>query len=153
MSHLKTIVMDSSTIERLERAKFKILIGQTVAQAAILGMLLAVQFPIGKQWTIIAAIASMPFIALYVGMRVWEGRVNRAVERDKEVFEAMNNEMYVSWKKDSYVAAFSTLMFVNLLFITFGRKIDMSAETYAVLSVFVGFLAYRVRLILYYKQS
>lgn len=145
--------MDFSEIERLERAKFKILIGQTVAQAVIVGALLAFQFPIGKQWTVIVAIASMPFITLYVGMRVWEGRVNRAVERDKEVFEAMSNEMYLSWKKESYVAAFFTIMFVNLLFIAFGRKIDMSAETYAVLSVFVGLLAYRIRLILYYKQS
>lgn len=153
MSHLKTIVMDSSTIERLERARFKFTLWKLIAFAVCVGGFIVMLLPVEGVLEEVGKSCFTIFGLVFWLLQLRQNKVFREADRDAGAVKALNNEMYVSYYYKSMACGFVVMIVFVLASFFWGRFVDISIQAFSVIVAYVGCLASGIRLLLYYKQS
>lgn len=150
---LKTFAMDSTTVERLERARIRFLLWKLVTFALGVGGLILYLLPVDETMRE----AGMALFSLF-SIFFWflfhnELRVFRKADRDKTMDDALNNEMYESYHLKSMAFGFVAVLAFALLSLPLGKHVNISIQAYSVIVCYVGGLAAGIRLFFYYKRG
>ena len=153
MSHLKIIAMDSSIVERLERARVRFLFWRLIFAPVCLGCLIAGEFlPDEGAGAVVTSVGAVAGLALLVVAR-WRRKCFRAAERDKGLEEALDNEMYESYSYKAVACGFYAMAIFALALYVFLRHVDLPWRACVLAVLFVGVFASDLRLYLYCKRG
>lgn len=145
--------MDSATLERVESARVRFLLWKTVILFCVGAGIVVGEFPVGETVrTVAAVVAGVAFAALLVVSRR-ETKCFRAVERDKELEEALDNEMYKAYSYKAVALGYYVMVALAFVVCFFLRRVDLPWRAVLLGIAFAGILSTNVRLLLYYKQS
>lgn len=145
--------MDSSEIERLERARFKFTLWKLVAFAVCVGGFIVMSLPVEGMLEKAGKYCCSIFGLGFWCLQLWQSKVFREADRNAYAIKALNNEMYFSYYYKSMACGFVVMIVFVLASFFWGRFVDISIQVFSIIVAYVGCLASGIRLLLYYKQS
>ena len=145
--------MDSTTVERLERARIRFLLWEIVIYTVGIGALILFEFlRDGAGGTLLWGIAVAAAVAiLLLGRRV--AKYRKELERDKDVEAALNNEMYRSYEYKADALGYNVTLIAAVAAIVCLPHVVLPWQACVLSVCYVGMLAAKVRLFLYYKRG
>lgn len=143
--------MEASVIERMEKVRFNVMLLQIISFGIWFTGMILIQLPLSRPVFIVCNILSPIFGLFFIYATIKNFLLCRKVKNDKELVEALGNEMYQSFDyKAKSSGLYATILCVMFIFVA-NEYLNWPVKIYCMVTILVAVITVGVHRLLLYK--
>lgn len=144
--------MEASIIEKMEKTRFNVMLLQIIGFGIWFTGMILVQLPLNRSFFVVCNILSPFFGLFFIYATIKNLLLCRKIKNNKELFEALGNEMYQSFDYKARTSGlYAAILCVMFIFLS-NEYLNWPVKIYCMIIILVAVITVGVHRLLLYKQ-